>query len=833
VHRLVLLVALVACSSSERAKVPAKLATPVETRLPVAPGLRLPDGVTPLHYDLTLDVDPDRETFAGEVKIRVRLDRAMDHFWIHANEITIASARYSAGSAPAALGEVQVAGDQMRAFSFGRTVEPGEIELSFSYTGRTTGDQEGLFRQRAGNRWYLFSQGEAVFARRITPCFDEPRFKTPWRVTLVVPRMHAALANAAEAERAADGDKQRITFAETGVMPSYLLAIAVGPFDVVDVGTVGTKQIPVRVAVRAGAGKQVNVVASKLPAIVDAIETYMGEPLPLGKLDLVGVPRFFGAMENPGLVTFEEQMLVGKDSKQRVAYFTLVAAHELAHQWFGNSLTPAWWDDLWLSEAFSNWLGEKVARQLGAFEDATLHPVLSRREALEADAAPLAVPLRRPIRGNQDPDEAFDTIAYQKGQAVLGTFEAFVGVDAFRAAVRDYARSYRDRTVTTPDVVATLARTTSADVGRAFEQYATKAGAPVVELSLRCDGSPAVIARAREGRVVPACVRAARTQTCALVGSETVLPFAGACPTTVEGNIHAGYYHVQLRERGPLDKLAPAERIVAADDLAAAVHRGELPAADAIAALRTLLDGDVHAQVAAVSLAHEIDALVDDTTRPAWSRWLAPRVARIDRKKQLARTAHNELSACLLPTDRVAPEELRKMRELADRLVGSDQVPERILVAVAAPKHGEALFDRIVDRARATRDSERRRQWLALLGALPPQFAEPTAALASDKAELPIEDVWAALGGYFERPAARAAAWRALRSHLDAFTKRMPKGLTDFIEAAATLCDASARDEVARAFAGNAALPGTLAAIDACVERRARLGNVAAALAQP
>lgn len=834
----VLLIALAACSSSERAKAPAKLATPAQLQQPTAPGLRLPDGVTPLHYDLTLDVDPDRETFAGEVRIRVRLDRATDHVWIHADELDITSARHASG----VLTELPLRGDQMRAFSFGRIVAAGEVELLFTYTGRTTGDQEGLFRQRAGERWYLFSQGEAVFARRITPSFDEPRFKTPWRVTLVVPRLHAALANMPEVSQVAEGDRKRITFAETPVMASYLLAIAVGPFDVVDAGTVGRQKVPVRVAVRAGAGKQVAVVANKLPAIVDAIEAYLDEPLPVKKLDLVGVPQFFGAMENPGLITFEEQILVGKDSKQRIAYFTHVTAHEVAHQWFGNSVTPAWWDDLWLSESFASWLGDKVTRQLGAFEDGALQAVLARREAVEADTGPTAIPLRRPIAGNADPDEAFDAIAYQKGQAVLATFEALVGTDVFRTAVRDYLRAHRDGIVTTHDVVSALTRATSADVGKAFEQYALQAGAPVVDLALRCDGKPTVIARARDRRLVPTCVRppGSAAATCALVGDETAIPLAGGCPAWLDGNAQVGYYHVHWQDRAiapPLAQLGPAARVVAGDDLAAEFHRGELSAKDAIAALRALLDGDAYAQLSALALAQEIDDVVDDRTRPAWSAWLAPRVARARKhhKQPVVTQVFRELSEYLLPAHRLSADELRKARDLVERLITGDQFPDPAVLAIVAAKNGDPLFDRIVDRARATRDAERRKHWLALLGAFPPAFAEPTAALAADKAELPIEDVWAALARYFERPSARPAAWRALRSHLDTFTKRMPDGVADFVEAAASLCDPSSRDEVAKAFAGNPALDRTLAttlaSIDQCALRRSRSGDLAAAIA--
>lgn len=828
-----LIAALVACSSSERAKVPATVA-PVQPALPAAPGLRLPDGMTPLSYDLTLDVDPDRETFAGEVRVRVRLERATDHVWIHADRLDITSARYDGGE----LAALPVQGDQMHAFGFGRVLQPGEVELAFTYTGRTTGEQEGLFRQRSGGRWYLFSQGQAVFTRRIVPCFDEPRFKTPWRVTLVVPRRHVALANTPEETVAVDRDKKRIAFAVTGPMPSYLLAIAVGPFDLVDAGTVGSRQVPVRVAVRAGAGKQVSVVTARLPAIVEDMEAYVGEPLPLRKLDLVAVPDFFGAMENPGLITFEEQILIGRESKQRVAYFTHVAAHEIAHQWFGNSVTPAWWDDLWLSEASASWLGDKIARRLGAFEDGSLQPVLARREALEADTGPFAIPLKRPIAGNTDPDKSFDAIAYQKGQSVLASFEVLVGEDVFRTAIRDYLHARRDATATTRDLAAALARASTADVGRAFEQYATQAGAPVVDVALRCTDTPALVAKARGARLVPICVRepGANAPRCTLAGGRTELALAGACPAWVDTNPHAGYYTVHWQDRAVaqlLDKLEPRARIVAGDDLAAAFHRGELTARDALAALAALLDGDVHAQLGAVALAHQIDRVVDDATRPAWSAWLVRRLAKLyaSRTNPLAREALHELHALLLPADRASPDTVRKAHTLVERLIAGDQLPDRATLAVVAAKHGDKLFDRIVERARATRDEDERARWLRLLGVFPGTFAEPTAALAVEMAELPIEAVWTALADQLARPMSRVAAWRALHVHLATFTRRLPDRVKDFIEAAASLCDASSRDEVARAFAGHVFLARTLTAIDGCLARRRQVGDVAAAIA--
>jgi alanyl aminopeptidase len=534
-------------------------------------------------------------------------------------------------------------------------------------------------------------------------------------------------------------------------------------------------------------------------------------------------------------------MLVGKDTKQRAAYFTHIAAHEIAHQWFGNSVTPAWWDDLWLSESFASFVGDKIAGRLGAFDERPLNAVLERRDALDADARPDALPLRRPIANNSDPDNAFDAIAYQKGEAVLATFEALVGEDAFRDALRGYVKAHRDRSATTFEFVAALAAATTPALGKAFEQYATQAGAPIVDLALRCDGNPALVATARDGRFVPMCIAYPGTKrTCALVGDKTELPLGASCPAWLDANAAAGYYTAHWRDRSPtqwLAKLSPPSRVIVGDDLAATFRRGELPAADAVRELRTLLAGNLETQLAALALAREIDAVVDDAARPAWSAWLArrvPRPKRIDRASVLGDLVR-ELSALLLPADRLDKEQQRKARTLADKIIADDRFPDRDLVAAVADR---ALFDRLIDKARATQDGNKRERWLSLLGELPAAFAAPTAALVDDMAELPVDPIWDALAAYFENPAARVAAWQALHAHLDTFMKRAAHHGDDMIDAAGLLCDPTSRGEVATAFApylarvpaGRSHLDAALAAIDRCIARRGKIGDLAAAI---
>jgi cytosol alanyl aminopeptidase len=283
---VVLLVASVASAS------PAPAPAPGPSFWPAPPGLRLPEGVTPLAYDVRLEVNPDDPVFRGHVEITTQLAARTDVIWLHAVGLALTSASFREGANTGTMRTVPGT-EEMIGLRLDRSVGPGEIVLVVDYTGALTTKSEGLFRQRSGGKWFVYSQSESIFARRFVPCFDEPRFKPAWRVTTVVPGEAVALANApvAREQRLADG-RREVTFAELGPMPSYLLAIAVGPFSVVDAGTVGRARIPVRIVVPPEDAKRVTIARRTLPAVVAALERYLDRPLPWPKLDLVGVPMF-------------------------------------------------------------------------------------------------------------------------------------------------------------------------------------------------------------------------------------------------------------------------------------------------------------------------------------------------------------------------------------------------------------------------------------------------------------------------------------------------------------------------------------------------------------
>ena len=766
---------------------------------PPSPGLRLPEGVEPIRYDLKLELDPEKATFTGHVDIAIRVTKPVNAIWIHADKLTISRAQIDGRALPEPS-----TGDQMLGYRM--VLDPSTAKLSFDFTGSLENDEEGLFRQESGGANYIFSQGESVFARRFTPCFDEPRFKTPWQLTLVVPKRDVALANTAELSRhTLDDGRLEVKFAESPPMPSYLVALAVGPFDLVDAGKVGN--VPVRVAIHKGGGKHVPVVAAKLPAIVSAMEAYVGESLPLTKLDVVAVPHLFGAMENPGLITFDEPILTAdlKD-KQATDYFVLVAAHEIAHQWFGNSVTPAWWDDLWLSEGFASWLGNKVEQQLGAVDDVPLRLALTRREAIAADDGIYAAPLRRAVLHNEDPDDSFDEIAYQKGHVVLSTFEAYLGVERFRDILRAYLAAHRGGTATTADMVAQVAKATDAVTARAFEQYVRKSGVPIVDFSVDC-AAKKLVAHARDGREVPICTRDA----CALVGERTEM--TATCP--VLGNARGGYYHstgIAL----DLPHLDERARIIAGDDIAAAVMRGEVPAKDALAQLKTLADShDPYAQLGAIAIARVLGRFVDDANRPAWSAWIGARFS--DRFTSVRKQAV-EIELARAVFEIVPPEQFpalarRAALETVETILdGGKRELAAELVLLAAPQGGDKLFARIAEAAK-TVDGDLQDNYYEVLGEFgPAQTRAAAELLASTPEALPAVKV------FLGRTITARAMWQALQAKPGLVAKHAD----ELADATATLCDKTSRDQVAAAFKA----PHTLAAIDRCIAARAKAGEL-------
>ncbi|HEY0250693.1 MAG TPA: M1 family aminopeptidase, partial [Kofleriaceae bacterium] len=639
---------------------------------------------------------------------------------------------------------------------------------------------------------YLFSQGESEFTRRYAPCFDEPRWKSPWRVTITAPKSQVVASNMPVAHEVVVDGTRESQFVETPPIPSYLVAVTAGPFVVVNQGTVGKQKVPLRTLTFPKRTDAAAPVARQTGKLVELLEEYTQIPLPFPKLDIVTVPHFFGAMENPGLITFDSDVVFDGDRR-----YAVIAAHELAHQWFGNLVTPAWWDDLWLSEAFASWAGEKIAAKNEGHPPSELHVAYTREAALFADADANPQALHRKV--TFDPDNAFDSIAYDKGEAVLAMFEAWIGEDPFRTALRAYLHDHAGGSVVTGDLVKAVAAVSSPTVGAALRAYVDHAGPPVVELALTCEGAPHLVGRARDGLAIPVCVRADDRRACALVKDATPIPLEGTtCPKIVASG--GGYYNVVWTTnapRGPLPaKLRVGDKIALGVDLSSATARGDIDPVTALAQIAELANSaDIYERSSALAIAQALDPWVTD--RAPWEAWLAKRFASSFKPGR----ADARIRAGLLQM--IAAEHLpRAYRDKAKAAVAAslakNQAPWDELVLAAGPDH--AAFEALVKIAHAKVDDDQREAALSALSAFgPAEIPDAVAEFLSGVPATVVKPMWMAVGPYFERGATRLAVWHALAPHVPELAAKLTNvQLGEVIDATAELCDA--RDEVKAAF---------------------------------
>ena len=466
----------------------------------------------------------------------------------------------------------------------------------------------GCIASSRGGQAYAFTQFESISARLAFPCFDEPRFKAPFDVTLTIPGDQLAAANT-PVDRAIKlpDDLQRVSFMPTPPLPTYLVAWAVGPLDIVTGPTIPPSEgrpfpVPLRGIAAKGHGGQLSYALERTSEFVEVLENYFGIPYPYRKLDLVAVPDFSaGAMENVGLITFREWLLLIDEERvtenQRRA-FAYVLAHELAHQWFGNLVTMPWWNDIWLNEAFATWMGSKVVQTLHPEYRSDLGGLASAHRAMGLDSLISARSIRQPVESNHDIKNAFSAITYEKGGAVLTMFERWIGDDIFREAIRLYLRQHQGGTATSGDFLAALDEVSDDDVTSPFLTFLTQAGVPLLSGTAEaCEGSSRRVRLTQERYLpfgsagdpervweVPLCVRHETGTTCGFVtGAEGHIDLPGCPAWWMPNDDGAGYFRfsmseadwANLRTKG-FAKLSDRGQMAVVDSVRAAFDRGAM-----------------------------------------------------------------------------------------------------------------------------------------------------------------------------------------------------------------------------------------------------------------
>jgi alanyl aminopeptidase len=872
---LSVVVALAACSQPVAPARPVVVdARPVAKGLePPAPTLRLPHHFEPAGYEARLAIDPARSGFDGAIAISGKLSERSSVIWLHARDLKIQRAVAVRGGAEIELAAT-VRPDELLELRARTPLDAGAWTLRIAYTGgydeRNT---SGAFKQTVDGTPYIYTQFEAVYARRTFPCLDEPDRKVPWQLTLDVPAGLVAVSNTPIAhEEPLAGGKKRVAFARTKPLPSYLVAFGVGPFDVIDAGHTRSGT-PVRIVTMKGRAGEGAWAAKTTPRLIDLLEDLFGSPFPYEKMDLLAIPITvgFGAMENAGLITFAETlMLLPPEAAAREAEYTwvTVAAHELAHQWFGDLVTTAWWDDIWLNEGFANWIERKISARFEPAWHEELAELTERNQALDADSLVSARQIRQPIATPDDILNAFDGITYNKGASVLNMFERYVGADVFQRGVRAYLAKHAFGNATSTEFAAAISGAADKDIGPALATFLEQPGAPELTPRLACDGAPrlelaqqryvppgaAVASAGHTPWIVPVCVAydrdGQRAETCGLVSEASgaiALP-AARCPRWVLPNVDGrGYYRVAYTAaqvaalQGAWSQLKPTERVAAFFDVASAAQVGKLPLALAMSFLpRLLAAGDRVSIAAAVQLPAGLRALVPEDLRPRYAAWMRKTFAAAARKAGLVPHGQDSLdteAARQLLVDAAGriggdPALAAEAAQLAN---GWRDLPEAMRAEILAiAVNGSApVFERLLGSVASEPDRKRRQQLIYALASVVDVARQTRVLGLMLDPQVDIRDTQEMLFAATTDANRRAAA-KFFEDHKAEILKRMPVegtagGLAYFAYLFTDRCDPARRDEIANYVEAEfAKLDGgprivhqAVESMDQCIARRA------------
>lgn len=529
---------------------------------------KLPGGVRPLHYALDLRIIPQEDYFSGTASIEVEVDLHTRFIWLHGRDLNVSrvEVRQSNGNVLEATWEQLTEGGVAR-ISFEEALKPGTIMLQIEYDAHYSENPEGLYKILSDGKPMVFSQFQAIDARRAFPSFDEPRFKVPFDISIIAPDSDQVITNAPRIDLMQVGAGERLHLFETSApLPTAIVSFSVGDLEVVDGGTVPPSAlrdspIPLRAFARKGHGSEMQAMLEATAPLILSMESWFGQAYPYKKLDLIAVPDFtWAGMENASAISYREDFIFVNEQTTAKAYNDVVEthAHELAHQWFGNLVTPEWWDDIWLSESFASWFaGKMIAKwdpDLGAddFVKRSAHYVMKQ------DGRPSAPRVYQPVQDNEDIMNSFSDIAYYKGGGVLEMFEAYVGEEDFREGVALFMKRHKGGTATLDDFTDAISIGSGhPEIASAFRSFVMQPGLPIVETAINCTGSIKEIsfmqsryyplgtpAQDESFQEIPICYRTDEQSGCHLLTEkQETVRLGKTCPSYVMPNKDAsGYY---------------------------------------------------------------------------------------------------------------------------------------------------------------------------------------------------------------------------------------------------------------------------------------------------
>ncbi|XP_038896093.1 aminopeptidase M1-like isoform X2 [Benincasa hispida] len=471
---------------------------------------RLPNFAIPIRYDLHLKTHLSACTFSGIVQITLTILHDTKFIVLNALELDVHGVSYSNSNtqkykpSDVILDEE----DEILVLVFDDMLRVGEGILEIEFSAPLNSHLKGFYKctyvDGGVKKNMAVTQFEAVDARRCFPCWDEPALKASFKITLDVPKELMALSNMPVLEEKVNGDIKTVYFEESPYMSTYVVAFVIGLFDYIEETT--AEGIKVRVYCPLGKREEGRYSLNLAIKVLDyfannlltdyspfsnlsPLERYFSMSYPLPKLDMVAVPEFCGgAMENNGLIIYRENLMLCDalhSSAENKQVLGICVAHEVAHHWFGNLVTMAWWSDLWLNEGFATWVSYMAIDTLFPEWKMWTQFLQQTASGLVIDALEESHPIEMEIHPARSIDDKFDAISYKKGSTIIRMLQIYLGDDKFQKALSEYIERYAWKNAKTDDLWAVISEESGTQINSMMNTWTKQMGYPVISVKSR------------------------------------------------------------------------------------------------------------------------------------------------------------------------------------------------------------------------------------------------------------------------------------------------------------------------------------------------------------
>ena len=793
---------------------------------------RLPSNVRPEHYALHLTPDLKAATFTAEETIDVVLEAPSKTITLNALELTISSVVSGNQSAQVTFDEAK----QQATFTFPEPLPSGKATLEIKYAGILNDKLRGFYLSKTKARNYAVTQFEATDARRAFPSFDEPALKATFNISLTVDKNDVVISNTNQIKDKKDGDKHTTSFATTPKMSTYLVAFLVGDFKCSKGKSDGT---PIRVCATPDKIKLTKFALDEAKKTLHYYNEYFGIRYPMPKLDMIAIPDFeAGAMENFGCITYRETGLLVDAKNGSVEAKKNVetdVTHEMAHQWFGDMVTMQWWDNLWLNEGFATWMSGKAAQKL--------HPewLFSQDAAAALDGVMTqdARPTTRAIRATADTPaqiaEMFDGITYEKGGAVIGMVENFVGEEVFRQGVHNYLQAHLYANATAEDFWNAQTTTSHQPVDRLMESFVTQPGVPVIvtgnngaALTVsqnRFILPPQTASKPTSLWTLPLCFKTAGIPQCSLIlppAHNIATPPGATMPIYINAG-SKGYFRTEYTPEQVAaiisvieTSLTPEERIGFVGDRWALMQTGHGSVGEYLD-LALALKNDPNANVLEIALGkvESIDqriASVEERERlhAVLRKQFGPLYQEMSSRQSNETAAHMQRRALLFNLLGLAGDQavLQQALQITTNLFSGKGETDPALadasVALTAKTGSVGFYDAIQKVSRESASPTLKEETLGMLADFKdPELIQRTLDYAVS-GSVRNQDSWQLLGSLLRQPESREQAWKYVQANWDKVHAQLTASSGQrIVGATGSFCTVAQRDEAQAFFAAH------------------------------